>query len=89
MAVVGDAGSAGATEVEEWVVVPDKVAVLDKALVLDEAVPDEMAVLGEVAVLDELAVLGGVACGKGGLTGAPVAIFLTFLFTILRSQTLP
>ena len=64
MAVVGDAGSAGATEVEERVVVPDKVAVLDKV-----AVPDE------VAVLDELAVLGGVAWGKGGLTGVPVATF--------------
>lgn len=88
MAVVGDAGSAGATEVEERVVVPDKVAVLDKAVVLDEAVPDEVAVLDELAVLDEMAVLGGVACGKPGLTGVPVATFLTFLFTILRSQTL-
>ena len=44
MAVVGDAGSAGATEVEERVVVPDKVAVPEKV-----AVPDEVAVLGGVA----------------------------------------
>ena len=82
MAVVGDAGSAGATEVEEWVALPDKVAVLD------EVVPDEVAVLGEVAVLDEGAVLGGVAWGKGGVTGVPVSTFLTFFVTILRSRFL-
>ena len=54
MAVVGDAGSAGATEVEEQVAVPDEVSVLDE-----------------------------VAWGKGGLTGVPVATFLTFSVTIL------
>ena len=58
MAVVGDAGSAGATEVEERVAVPDKVAVL-----------------------------GRVAWGKGGLTGVPVASFLTFFVTSLRSRS--
>ena len=65
MAVVGDAGSAWATEVEERVAVPDKEAVLDK-----------------VAVLDEL------AWGKGGLTGVPVATFLTFSVTILAKSFL-
>ena len=54
MAVVGNAGSAGATEEEERVAVSDKVTVLD-----------ELAEMGEVAVLDELAVLGRVAWGKG------------------------
>ena len=65
MAVVGDAGSAWATEVEERVAVPDKEAVLDKVAVLDEE-----------------------PWGKGGLTGVPVATFLTFSVTILRSRFL-
>lgn len=60
MAVVGNAGSAGATEEEERVAVSDKVTVLDEVAVLDE-----LAEMGEVAVLDELAVLGRVAWGKG------------------------
>ena len=46
------------------------------------AVPDKAAVLDKVAVLDE------VAWGKGGLTGVPVATFLTFSVTILRSRVL-